>query len=436
MLQEIASLYFSCQLFVASFAGTYVFAKKVPKRNFFYWKFTLGGLVCSIVTTVLWFLSKRYGGDQRSLYVTLCSFFALIELFIVFYISYKNSVVECLTYIMAGWTILHLSGKIQYFICLLFNVTVDYFNYSWQYTLINFLSLTFTFIVITLILKYFYSGDTRVKNPKVILPLAIIVLVSVILNSFSPYDNSVISQIFLNLYALAFCIISLYFIFWSFDNSYLSNRVKLVEELDKKKAKQYEMSKESINIINNRTHDLKKLMSRFGENAALLNEDEIKTLNKHIEYYDKRSKTGIQSLDTIITEKIYVFEKKKIKFRYKVEAQGLEIFSDFEIYTLFGNILDNAEEALSTCEEKDRFDELKVYKNENLLIIHNENYTKDTVRIVNNKLFTSKKDTISHGYGTESIKETVKKYKGVCTFSCANNIFSVDILIPLENKKQ
>ena len=85
---------------------------------------------------------------------------------------------------------------------------------------------------------------------------------------------------------------------------------------------------------------------------------------------------------------------------------------------------------------KDRFDELKVYKNENLLIIHNENYTKDTVRIVNNKLFTSKKDTISHGYGTESIKETVKKYKGVCTFSCANNIFSVDILIPLENKKQ
>lgn len=157
-------------------------------------------------------------------------------------------------------------------------------------------------------------------------------------------------------------------------------------------------------------------------------------MDKHISYYDKRSKIGIPSLDTIITEKIFIFEKKKIRFKYNVNPDGLNIFTDFEIYTLFGNILDNAEEALVQCDEKYRYDELIVSKNGNLLSIHNENYTKENVKIEKNTLFTSKKDVLFHGYGTNSIKETVKKYNGVCTFSCSNNVFCVDILIPLEMK--
>lgn len=433
-MQFLANLYFSYQLFMVSFVGTYIFARKVPKRDYFYVTFIIGAILGSIISTILWMVSKQYGGESRQLYATLCSFFILFELFIIYFISYKINIIECMTYVMAGWTMLHLSGKIQYFICLLSNITVDYFNYSRQYTLINTFCLVFTTLMAYMLLKVFYKGDTRVRNPRVIFPLAIIVAVSVILNAYSPYDVNKSSELFLNFYALAFCIISLYFIFRSFDNSYLFNQLRFIKELDKKKAKQYEMSKESIDIINNRTHDLKKFISKFGNSKSILTEEEIKLLDKHISYYDKRSKIGIPSLDTIITEKIFIFEKKKIRFKYNVNPDGLNIFTDFEIYTLFGNILDNAEEALVQCDEKYRYDELIVSKNGNLLSIHNENYTKENVKIEKNTLFTSKKDVLFHGYGTNSIKETVKKYNGVCTFSCSNNVFCVDILIPLEMK--
>lgn len=435
-MQLLANIYFSWQLFGFSFFGTYIFAHRVPKKKYFYIKFILFAIVGSIASTYLWILSKENGGEYRQLYAALCSFFILTEIFLIFYISYKINAVECLTYVMAGWTMQHLSGKIQYFLLLAFNIQVDYFNYTWQYTLVNAFCLIFTTLVNFLILQVFYKGDTRVKNPRIIFPLTIIFIVSVILSAFSPYDINKTSEMFLNFYAVAFCLISSCFIYWSFDNTFLLNQLKFVKELDAKKAKQYEVSKESIDIINNRAHDLKKLISKFGDSKFLLTDEEIKQLKKHIEYYDKRCKTGNNALDTIINEKSFVFDSKKIKFNYAVDTNGLTIFTDFEIYTLFGNILDNAEEALVKCDVNDRYDELTITKKDNLLIIHNENYTKEDVKIKNNTLFTSKKDTIYHGYGTNSIKETVKKHNGICTFSCADNIFSVDILIPLKSNKE
>lgn len=254
-MQFLANIYFSYQLFMVSFVGTYIFARKVPKRDYFYVTFLIGAILGSIISTILWMVSKQYGGESRQLYATLCSFFILFEIFIIYFISYKINIIECMTYVMAGWTMLHLSGKIQYFICLLSNINVDYFNYSWQYTLINTFCLVFTTLMAFVLLKVFYKGDTRVRNPRVIFPLAIIVAVSVILNAYTPYDVNESSELFLNFYALAFCIISIYFIFRSFDNSSLFNQLRFIKELDKKKAKQYEMSKESIDIINNRTHD-------------------------------------------------------------------------------------------------------------------------------------------------------------------------------------
>lgn len=431
-MQLLTNIYFSWQLFGFSFFGTFVFAHRVPKRKYFYIKFILFGIVGSILSTYLWMVSKEYGGEYRQLYAALVSFFVLIEIFVIFYLSYKINVVECLTYVMAGWTMQHLSGKIQYFILMAFNIQVDYFNYTWQYTLINALCLFFTTLMNIIILQVFYKGDTRVKNPRIVFPLIIIVFVSVILSAFSPYDINKKSEMFLNFYAVAFCLISLCFIYWSFDNTFLLNQLKFVKQLDEKKAKQYEISKESIDIINNRAHDLKKFISKFGDSKSLLTDEEVQLLKKHIDYYDKRCKTGNNALDTIINEKIFVFDNKKIKFNYIVDISGLSIFTDFEIYTLFGNILDNAEEALVKCDVNNRYDELRISKKDNLLIIHNENYTKENVKIKNNTLFTSKKDVMYHGYGTNSIKETVKKHNGICTFSCNDNVFSVDILIPLK----
>lgn len=75
-----------------------------------------------------------------------------------------------------------------------------------------------------------------------------------------------------------------------------------------------------------------------------------------------------------------------------------------------------------------------VIKNKSgFLYIEETNPYKDPIQIENNHLITNKNDKENHGYGTRSITRIVKKYKGKVEYEIENNIFSIKILIPLNN---
>lgn len=102
-------------------------------------------------------------------------------------------------------------------------------------------------------------------------------------------------------------------------------------------------------------------------------------------------------------------------------------FSDMDLCTILGNIIENAIEASSTHEHP--YISLSIRKTKASFVIQCDNtYTVEPI-FENGKLKTTKKEKSYHGIGTQNITSTVEKYHGTCQFS-VDDQFHVSIQIP------
>lgn len=103
---------------------------------------------------------------------------------------------------------------------------------------------------------------------------------------------------------------------------------------------------------------------------------------------------------------------------------------DEDIYCLFGNMLDNAIEYVMTVEEKEkRFIRLFVKTNDNIKVIHQENYFDGRLQFSDGLPQTTKSDRINHGFGVKSIAHIVKKYGGELSVAVDGELFKMDIVL-------
>ena len=102
-----------------------------------------------------------------------------------------------------------------------------------------------------------------------------------------------------------------------------------------------------------------------------------------------------------------------------------------DVYSLFGNLLDNAVQSVIKLENDKRFISLTVKQKSQLLSINSHNYYSGTIQMKDNLPISSNNDQIHHGYGVRSIKSIVEKYNGNVSFQVNDFIFNVNILIPL-----
>ena len=197
---------------------------------------------------------------------------------------------------------------------------------------------------------------------------------------------------------------------------------------------QYKQSRESIDLINYKYHDLKhqiEVLRREQDSEkrnAFLNqmEDEIKQ-------YELTNKTGNSVLDTVLTSKSMYCEKHEITLTSVVDGQLLEFMETMDICSIFGNALDNAIESVLKIENKEkRLIHVAVSKQKAFLMICIENYFEDKLKFSNGQLETTKKDSNFHGYGIKSIRYTVNKYDGAVDIDSKDNWFNLRILIPLQ----
>ena len=70
----------------------------------------------------------------------------------------------------------------------------------------------------------------------------------------------------------------------------------------------------------------------------------------------------------------------------------------------------------------------------NFLCVHIENYCSNQLSFKDGLPLTTKENASNHGFGTRSIKYIVTRYNGELKMNFNNNIFSVNILIPIQSK--
>jgi sensor histidine kinase regulating citrate/malate metabolism len=148
--------------------------------------------------------------------------------------------------------------------------------------------------------------------------------------------------------------------------------------------------------------------------------------------YDSFAKTGNNVIDVVLTQKSLFCASKNIRFTYMVDAEALSIFSNNDLASLFGNIIDNAIEASMKVTDDFRLIKLNVYTNNNILIISQSNYTNVIPEFVLGLPETTKINTLTHGYGLKSIKYICSKYNGQMNIEFEDNKFRIELMFPLE----
>ncbi len=196
--------------------------------------------------------------------------------------------------------------------------------------------------------------------------------------------------------------------------------------------KNYQLSKENIDMVNQKYHDLKhqinllKTQVYVGKSTSYLEK-----MEREIRVYETQNKTGNQILDAVLTNKAMICQNKEIELKFIVDGGALSFMEDMDVSALFGNMLDNAIESAEKQQEKQkRLIWLYVTKEKQFVRIRTENYCDEKIRFKNGMPVTTKKDRRLHGYGMKSIKSTVEKYHGSVVAAQENNWFELKILLP------
>lgn len=213
---------------------------------------------------------------------------------------------------------------------------------------------------------------------------------------------------------------------------------KLLDMCNEIVENQYYEIKEAYEHYRCMIHDEKHMLLYLKE--CLDNED-INHAKKLVNSYQRELHengrcrwTGIQKVDFILSIKKQKLEDLSIKLRLDCQTEIIPM-DDADFVVVFSNLLDNAIEAAEKCGVSDRRIEI-ILKNVNSMFyfkMANGCSSEPTVR--NQRFQTSKKEGKGHGWGLESVKHIVEKYKGELSFNYSDAYFEVSIMMNVNERK-
>ena len=203
------------------------------------------------------------------------------------------------------------------------------------------------------------------------------------------------------------------------------------ERLLAERAQQYERSRENIEAINLKCHDLKHQIRTLASGGATVDPAALGELEREVQIYDASYHTGSDVLDTILTEKGLVCGRQGISLTCMADGAALGFVAPADLYALFGNALDNAIAAAGALEPGRRTVAVVVRRAMGAVSVHVENPYASEVRFGADGLpQTTKPDAANHGFGSRSMRGIAQRYGGSYAASADGGTFRLDILIP------
>lgn len=210
----------------------------------------------------------------------------------------------------------------------------------------------------------------------------------------------------------------------------LRNENQVTTQLLREKESQFKFAKANMERLHILAHDLKhqsKVLRAGGEEAKEI----LDNLDDAVTNYDAILLTENPTINVILNEKWLYCQKHSIRLSTIVDPKALSQLETIELYSLFGNLLDNSIEAVMKIKDKDkRTISLNVTYGKGLSSIDIRNYYVGEIKLKDDENLTSKKDSFSHGFGTKSIKGIVEKYNGDYSRETDKDIYIVKIVIP------
>lgn len=227
------------------------------------------------------------------------------------------------------------------------------------------------------------------------------------------------------------CLLALQTQFGTFHDSNLNREKEILEQLLYREQKQHQLMQETIDIINIKSHDLKKQVSLLRQSLGTESDGLIREVENAVASYNSLVNTGNKNLDLIISEEKLICEKHGIPFDVMADGEAVSFIQPVDLYSLIGNALRNAVENSLKENEKHRSISMDIHTVNGYVCIEITNYCTQKIEFANGFPITSKADTKFHGFGIQSMKYVVEKYGGNMVIHYQNNIFLVKVIFPV-----
>ena len=199
---------------------------------------------------------------------------------------------------------------------------------------------------------------------------------------------------------------------------------------------QYQISRDTIDAINVKCHDIRHQIRHLEDGAdgsRVVDREVLADIAREVNVYDSTVKTGNDALDTILTEKSLLGEREGIRLSCIADGEALGFLGAAEIYSLFGNAIENAFEAVRQVEDPDqRVVSVMVRRVAGMVSIHVDNPYVGEVRFSDGMPESSKGDSLNHGFGFKSMRLVAERHGGTLTAGINGQTFRLDALIPME----
>ena len=413
-----------------------MFGVKLKKKNPFILRYIISILLCLEISFIFPLFS------DNAFYISSMFFIFWIVVYLMMIFCLQENKKNLLFISIIGYTTEHIAYELYLFIVTIFGIVNGgngIYSFQNKFLFINYqdaICYFASYLVIYFFAYLFFARKIkgnegiRINNPLFLIIGIIFIFIDISLNAFvDNYSKANFDKTYICTIAIINILLCIMFEFFAFETSTrqeLRKNLDVISQMKYNEEKQYELSKENIALINQKCHDLKYFIRNYGNNQTL-NPQVIEEISQSIEIFDSNIKTGNNALDIIFTEKSLLCYKNNIRFTCIADGKLLSFMDDVDAYSLFGNLVDNAIEALKDEAQK-RVISLIIKGQGDFVSISIQNFFSKQLRFENGLPITTKKDKNYHGYGMQSIKMICEKYNGTLSINTNDNIFSVNIL--------
>ena len=313
-----------------------------------------------------------------------------------------------------------LSGSFDSAFFTLFSVVAYIFTYT----------ITYYASALFVMRKLKDSNKFELKNSAVFIFIAFFVLFNIVVSALVTYYSGpkfdAFYVVLLGLYNVCSSFFTIYLMIEIVYRKQFERDYRASDRLLKQSSEQYALAKRNVELINMKCDDMKhQIRSVVGKEISPA---AVKEIDEIISVYDANIRTGNETLDVILTEKSLYCKKHDIKLYCIVDGKLLGFMSDADLYSLFGNIMDNAIEAVRPLERKQRFVNLSVRRVNGFTCITESNCLSKELEFSDGLPKSTKGNDDIHGYGMKSIRYVCKKYNAELAIAAARGKFDLTVL--------
>ncbi len=221
----------------------------------------------------------------------------------------------------------------------------------------------------------------------------------------------------------------LYFIKVANEKNYLEGEIEILEKQAHMQYEYYLVQEQKYNATIHILHDVDKHVKSI-ENLCVNGKtgeaaEYVKDIRNMLEPLIPIKYTGNPILDILLTDKATISKEKKIKFDIKIDNIDMNFLEAIDATTIFGNLIDNAIEAVEKVNE-DRYIEVSIMPYQEMVLVRIKN-TSLPLKWKNGMPVSEKGK--NHGIGLLNVKRSIEKYDGDISIQQKNGIVTVDLLL-------